>query len=222
MAERAGQQRSRTGRSTCCTVSSPLPTAKPRSAALNPAIVQWTRKQGVVGNPQAGGAAVNLAGAPLAITISEDTKLRVYVQKRGRIRRPGQTKPVTYVDVLACGPKGQSTIDHHIAAALREASRTSRPTRLPRGDGYSRRNKHGTAHHSRALYRGSTTDRVLLRRLGSSDQPEKEVMTICMRCNQVVQRCQCPSTVGRIHEERPPQPRTTPVAPPLHQSKLIH
>jgi superfamily II DNA or RNA helicase len=85
--------------------------------SLNPA--SQTRPVGVVGNPLAGGAAVNLAGASLAITMSQDTKLRVYLQKRGRIRRPGQTKPVTYVDVLACGPKGQRTIDHHIAAALR-------------------------------------------------------------------------------------------------------
>lgn len=86
--------------------------------ALNPGIPQ-DRPQGVVGNPLAGGAAVNLAGASLAITLSQDTKLRVYLQARGRVRRPGQTKPVAYADVVATGPKGQRTIDHHIAAALR-------------------------------------------------------------------------------------------------------
>jgi len=86
--------------------------------ALNPGIPQ-TERVAVVGNPLAGGAAVNLAGASLAITLSQDTKLRVYLQARGRVRRPGQTKPVAYVDVVAVGPKGQRTIDHHIAAALR-------------------------------------------------------------------------------------------------------
>ena len=62
--------------------------------ALNPGI-PVDCPQGVVGNPLAGGAAVNLAGASLAITLSQDTKLRVYLQARGRVRRPGQTKPVS-------------------------------------------------------------------------------------------------------------------------------
>jgi hypothetical protein len=87
-------------------------------AALNPGILP-SEPTGVVGNPNAGGAGVNLAGASLAATLSHDTKLRVYLQARGRIDRPGQTQPIRYVDVVATGPKGQRTIDHHILAALR-------------------------------------------------------------------------------------------------------
>lgn len=87
-------------------------------SSLNPAIPQ-TELIGVVGNPSAGGAALNLAGASIAISLSHETKLRVYQQARGRIDRPGQTQSIRYVDVVATGPKGQRTIDHHILAALR-------------------------------------------------------------------------------------------------------
>lgn len=85
---------------------------------LNPGI-PVDEPVGVVGNPLAGGAALNLAGASLAVSLSHDTKLRVYLQARGRIDRPGQVNEIRYVDVVATGPKGQRTIDHHILAALR-------------------------------------------------------------------------------------------------------
>lgn len=74
---------------------------------------------GVVGHPAAGGAGLNLAGASMAISLSEDFSLRVYLQKNGRIDRMGQKNPIRYVNVVATGPKGQKTIDHHIVAALR-------------------------------------------------------------------------------------------------------
>jgi SNF2 family DNA or RNA helicase len=74
---------------------------------------------GVVGSPQAGGAALNLSGANIAISLSHDFNLRVFLQARGRIDRPGQRNKIQYVDVVATGPKGQRTIDHHILAALR-------------------------------------------------------------------------------------------------------
>lgn len=73
----------------------------------------------VVGNPQAGGAALNLAGASLAITLSNDFSLKTYIQKNGRIDRPGQRNPITFADVVAVGPKGQKTIDHHVLKSLR-------------------------------------------------------------------------------------------------------
>lgn len=74
---------------------------------------------GVVGHPAAGGAGLNLAGASMAISMSEDFSLRVYMQKNGRIDRPGQRNPIRYVNVVATGPKGQKTFDHHVVAALR-------------------------------------------------------------------------------------------------------
>lgn len=86
--------------------------------ALNPAI-EPEGPVGVVGSPEAGGAALNLSGASLAVNLSHGFNLRVYLQARGRIDRPGQKEKIRYVDVVATGPKGQKTIDHHILAALR-------------------------------------------------------------------------------------------------------
>lgn len=86
--------------------------------ALNPAL-KPDGPVGVVGSPEAGGAALNLSGASLAVNLSHGFNLRVYLQARGRIDRPGQTEKIRYVDVVATGPKGQKTIDHHILAALR-------------------------------------------------------------------------------------------------------
>lgn len=86
--------------------------------ALNPDI-EPPGPNVVVGNAQAGGAGLNLSGASMAISISEDFNLRVLLQKAGRIDRLGQRHPIQYVNVLATGPKGQKTIDHHIVAALR-------------------------------------------------------------------------------------------------------
>lgn len=85
--------------------------------ALNPGY-KPSAHVGVVGSPQAGGAALNFAGASMAINLSHDFNLRVYLQARGRIDRPGQTEKIRYVNVAATGPKGQRTIDHHIISAL--------------------------------------------------------------------------------------------------------
>jgi SNF2 family DNA or RNA helicase len=74
----------------------------------------------VVGTTGAGGAGLNLAGANIAIYLSNDFNLKTRLQADGRIDRPGQTRPVQYVDIVATGPKGQKTIDHHVLAALRE------------------------------------------------------------------------------------------------------
>jgi SNF2 family DNA or RNA helicase len=87
-------------------------------AALNPDI-PVDEPVVVVGQPAAGGAGLNLSGASIAINMSEDFSLRIYLQKRGRIDRPGQRNPIRYVDVVATGPKGQRTINHHVLAALR-------------------------------------------------------------------------------------------------------
>lgn len=92
-------------------------TAAKRSLAPETVVDEPTA---VVGQPQAGGAALNLSGASVAITLSNDFSLKTYVQKNGRIDRPGQTRPITFVDVVAVGPKGQKTIDHHIVKELRE------------------------------------------------------------------------------------------------------
>jgi SNF2 family DNA or RNA helicase len=74
----------------------------------------------VLGNAQAGGAALNFSGTNLAIYMSYDFRLRVLNQSKGRIARPGQKKPFRYGYVRATGPNGQKTIDHKILKALFE------------------------------------------------------------------------------------------------------
>lgn len=87
-------------------------------AALNPDVDQPDDVV-VVANENAGGAALNLSGAWMAVYLSHDRKLRALLQSMGRTDRPGQRNPIQYVDVVATGPKGQRTIDHHIIAGLR-------------------------------------------------------------------------------------------------------
>lgn len=77
------------------------------------------RRGAVVGNQKAGGASLNFAGANVAVYLSNGPSLLERTQSIGRIERPGATQPMLIVDVLATGPKGQRTIDHHILKALR-------------------------------------------------------------------------------------------------------
>ncbi len=72
----------------------------------------------VVGNQKAGGASLNYAGAALMIFLSEGPRLIERTQAIGRIERPGATEPMLPVFVLATGPKGQRTWDHHNFKAL--------------------------------------------------------------------------------------------------------
>ena len=55
----------------------------------------------------------------IAIYLSNGPRLIERTQSWGRIDRPGATSPMTLVDVIATGPKGQKTIDHSILKALR-------------------------------------------------------------------------------------------------------
>lgn len=87
-------------------------------AALNPDI-EPEEPIGVVGTAAAGGAGLNFSGCSLAVNLSHFFNLRIFLQARGRIDRPGQRHPIQYADVVATGPKGQRTIDHHVLAALR-------------------------------------------------------------------------------------------------------
>lgn len=63
---------------------------------------------------QSGGVGVDLTRAATAIYYSTGYDLGAYLQSRARVHRPGQTRPVTYVHLIADG-----TIDEEILAALR-------------------------------------------------------------------------------------------------------
>lgn len=77
------------------------------------------RSGAVVGNQKAGGASLNFAAANIAVYMSNGPALIERTQSIGRIERPGATQPMQIIDVVACGPKGQKTIDHAILKALR-------------------------------------------------------------------------------------------------------
>jgi SNF2 family DNA or RNA helicase len=74
----------------------------------------------LVAQPHAGGHGLNLVAATECIYLSNDFSLGIRLQSEDRCHRPGQTHSVLYTDVLATGPKGERTIDHHIVKALRE------------------------------------------------------------------------------------------------------
>lgn len=74
----------------------------------------------LVAQPHAGGHGLNLVAASEAIYLSNDFALGIRLQSEDRCHRPGQVNPVTYIDVLATGPKGERTVDHVIFKALRE------------------------------------------------------------------------------------------------------
>jgi hypothetical protein len=74
----------------------------------------------VVGNQSAGGASLNFSAANIMVFLSNGLALIQRTQSIGRIERPGATQPMLVVDVVACGPKGQKTIDHHVLKALRK------------------------------------------------------------------------------------------------------
>ena len=77
-------------------------------------------KIALVGQPAAGGAGINLSGADHAIYATNTFSLKDRDQSEGRIDRPGQTRRPRYVDVIACGPDGQRTVDHSVIDALRK------------------------------------------------------------------------------------------------------
>jgi hypothetical protein len=78
----------------------------PRTAPEGPVIV--------VGIPASGAQGLNLAAAHTVVDISYDYNLKNYLQAQDRVHRPGQTYPVSYYHIVATGPAGQKTIDHHV------------------------------------------------------------------------------------------------------------
>jgi hypothetical protein len=77
------------------------------------------RPGAVVGIQKAGGASLNFAAANIAVYLSNGPALIERTQSIGRIERPGATQPMLIVDVVACGPKGQKTMDHYILRSLK-------------------------------------------------------------------------------------------------------
>lgn len=72
----------------------------------------------LLGQPQAGGWGLNLQHQCHNVSyVSNDYNLITRLQSEDRVHRTGQSHAVHYRDYLACGPRGQKTIDHVIARA---------------------------------------------------------------------------------------------------------
>jgi SNF2 family DNA or RNA helicase len=78
----------------------------PRTAPKGPGLL--------VGTLGTGSKGLNLTAAHTMIYLSYDHSLEKFLQGNDRVHRPGQVHPVSYYDIIATGPKGQKTIDHHI------------------------------------------------------------------------------------------------------------
>jgi SNF2 family DNA or RNA helicase len=81
----------------------------PRMAPDGPAIVTMS---------SAGSLGLNLTASHTVARLSRDYSLWLWLQGEDRVHRPGQTSPVSYVDFVCRGPKGQRTVDHVILEAL--------------------------------------------------------------------------------------------------------
>ena len=74
----------------------------------------------LLGTTGTGAKGINLAAANIVIYVSCDWKLGTWLQSQDRVHRPGQTKPVSYFDVVATGPAGQKTIDALVLQSRRD------------------------------------------------------------------------------------------------------
>lgn len=83
----------------------------PRTAPAGPALVVGTYGTGSKGH--------TFTAAHTILNVSYDYSMEKFLQSGDRIHRPGQTHPCSFFDVVATGPRGQKTIDHHIILSRR-------------------------------------------------------------------------------------------------------
>jgi SNF2 family DNA or RNA helicase len=69
---------------------------------------------------QAGGVGIDLTRACYGIYYSVGYDLLDYDQSRSRLHRPGQTRPVTFIHLIATLVGGRKTVDRAVYTALRE------------------------------------------------------------------------------------------------------
>lgn len=78
-----------------------------------------TKRRVLVAQQHAGGFGLNLTAASTAVYLSNSFSHTDRIQSEDRCHRIGQTNPVTYIDVVAVGPRGQRTVDAHVLETLR-------------------------------------------------------------------------------------------------------
>lgn len=77
----------------------------PKTAPVGPATVGATQGTGAMG--------LNFTACRTVLDMSYDASPWKKKQGDARVNRPGQTGPVSFFYLVAVGPKGQKTIDHH-------------------------------------------------------------------------------------------------------------
>jgi hypothetical protein len=87
-----------------------------------------TKPHIVVGQQEAGGMGLNFITCHYTIYCSNVFSYRSREQTELRTMRKGQMFDCTFVDMIATGPDGQKTIDHHIVKSLREQESVARWT----------------------------------------------------------------------------------------------
>ena len=78
------------------------------------------KRRVMIAQVHAGGYGLTLTAASTAVYISNSFSYIDRVQSADRIHRIGQNKHCLYIDVLACGPRGEKTVDHFILKTLQE------------------------------------------------------------------------------------------------------
>jgi SNF2 family DNA or RNA helicase len=78
------------------------------------------RRRILLAQQHAGGFGLNLTAASVAVYLSNTFSYSDRIQSEDRIHRIGQHEPCLYIDVVAVGPRGQRTVDHHVLDCLRE------------------------------------------------------------------------------------------------------
>lgn len=78
------------------------------------------KRRVMIAQVHAGAYGITLHAASTAVYISNTFSYVDRIQSSDRIHRIGQTKPCLYIDILACGPKGQQTCDHFILKTLQD------------------------------------------------------------------------------------------------------
>lgn len=95
---------------------------KVRSEAINgfqeENATSWKRKF-FLAQQAAGAYGITLTAAHTAVYMSNDFSYVTRIQSEDRPHRIGQEHAVLYVDILATGPDGQHTTDHHVCNVLK-------------------------------------------------------------------------------------------------------
>lgn len=84
---------------------------KPETSPKGPVFVGGTYGTGSFG--------LDFTAAHTSVNMSFDFSLGKFLQSGDRVYGPGQKSPVAYFDIVAVGPRGQKTIDHHIVKTRR-------------------------------------------------------------------------------------------------------